>query len=61
MKKIWRQEWRKDGMRLGLLLHHKREKKQVKMTIVKLKSLQLQLNRKTMRMEPAGQIQKIQK
>lgn len=53
MKKVWRYKWRKDGMRLGLLLHHKREKKQVKMTVEKLKSQQLQLNRKTMRMEPA--------
>ena len=56
MYKIWQQKWKKhqkDGMGRGLLEHRKRGKKQVKMTMARLKVLKLRLNRETMRMEPA--------
>lgn len=56
MYRIWRQKWKKhqkDGMGRGLFEHHKRGKKQVKMTMARLGNLQIQLNRETMRMEPA--------
>lgn len=54
MYKIWRQKWtkhQKDGMGRELLGHRRRGKKQVKMTMARLGSLQIQLNRETMRME----------
>lgn len=46
-----REKRRKDGMRRGILCGRKR--KRIKVTMARLGSLQIRLNRETMRMEPA--------
>lgn len=56
MAKKWRKR-PKDGMIRRILQLCRMNKKQMTMTMAKLKSLQICLNRKTMRMEPAEQLQ----